>query len=304
MELINRIVTGMLPVIPKFIVGRVASRYIAGLTLDDAIKVTRDLNNIGAMATIDLLGEDTTKKEHAEDAVKVYHQILDAIAHHKVNSNISLKPTHLGLKVSYDLCLNLITEIVQHAHEQQNFLRIDMEDNTCTDDTLKIYYKIRQKYENVGVVIQAYLRRSIKDIQSLKEMKANLRLCKGIYREPRHLAYQNRAIIIRNFAFLLEELLKAGCYVGIATHCEEVIWHALRIIHQLQLQPHQYEFQMLLGVEPELRKILIDAGHRLRVYVPFGSEWYAYSTRRLRENPKIANYVLRDMLGMKTQVVK
>jgi len=300
----NKIIIGLLPVIPKFVVGRVASRYIAGKTLAEAINATRNINAAGAMATIDLLGEDTTKRQQAEDAAKVYHQILDAINREKVNANISLKPTHFGLKINYDFCLSLIGEVIQHATEKGNFLRIDMEDHSCTDATLRMYHKFHQDYNNVGVVLQAYLRRTIKDIQQLKEVKANLRLCKGIYREPRTLAYQQRAVIIRNFALLLEELLSSGCYVGIATHCEEVVWHALRIIHQLQLKPDQYEFQMLLGVEPELRKILIDAGHRLRVYVPFGDEWYAYSTRRLKENPQIANYVMRDFFGLSGQAIK
>ncbi len=296
MEWLNQLIIGIMPVIPKYFIGRVAARYIAGSTLDDAVKVTRSFNRSGAMATIDLLGEHTESKEQAVDAARIYHQILDRIAADKIKANISLKPTHLGLGVSYDLCEKLVGEIADHAAEDSNFLRIDMEDSKTTDDTIKLYFQMRARHESVGLVIQAYLRRTIDDIKHLKEAKANLRLCKGIYREPRAAAYQNRAIIIRNYALLLEELLEAGCYVGIATHCEETVWHALRIIHEMNLKPESYEFQMLLGVEEDLRQILIDQGHRLRVYVPFGEEWFAYSTRRLKENPTIAGHVLRDFL--------
>jgi proline dehydrogenase len=298
MDWLNKVIMGTMPVVPKYFVGRVASRYIAGETLADAAEMTRTLNSEGAMATIDLLGEDTTRREQAEEAATIYHNILDCIKKEGIQANISLKPTHMGLKLGYDFCAGLVSDIIAHAAETENFLRIDMEDKDCTDDTLKLYYSLHKKYPNVGLVIQAYLRRTIKDIQGLKEIKANLRLCKGIYREPREVAFKNRSIIIRNYALLLEELLSAGCYVGIATHCEETIWHAQRIIHQLALTPDKYEFQMLLGVEPELRRILIGQGHRLRVYVPFGEEWYAYSTRRLKENPDVAGHVMRDFLGL------
>jgi len=301
MDLLNRIVIGTMPIVPKFIVGRVARRYIAGEELSDAVRTVKELNAERTMATIDLLGEDTLRREQAEDAAKTYHTILDTIKAEGINANISLKPTHMGLKIDRDLCEKIITEIVAHAAETGNFLRIDMEDRTCTDDTLNIYYKLHAKYPNVGVVIQAYMRRTIKDIQRLKEEKANLRLCKGIYREPRNVAWKGRENIIRNYALLLEELLAAGCYVGIATHCDETIWHALRVIHQLKLSPEKYEFQMLCGVEAESRRILVSEGHRMRVYVPFGHEWYAYSTRRLKENPNMAGHVIRDFFGISSQ---
>jgi proline dehydrogenase len=301
MEWLNRVVITTMPLVPKFVVGRVASRYIAGSKLEDAVDTVLELAGEGAMATIDLLGEDTTRKEQAEEAAQVYHKILDAIHSRKLNANISLKPTHFGLKLGYDLTAGLVEDVSAHAKQNGTFLRIDMEDRHTTDDTFKLYYQTRSRNENVGVVIQAYLRRTIKDIEHLKESKANLRLCKGIYREPREAAYKNRSIIIRNYALLLKELLEAGCYVGIATHCEETVWHALRIIHELKLSPDKYEFQMLLGVEEDLRRILIEQGHRLRVYVPFGEEWYAYSTRRLKENPSVAGHIIRDFFGIKSQ---
>ncbi len=294
MEWINRFVVGFMPIVPKPVVSRIASRYIAGETLDDALETARELNRSGAVATIDLLGEHVESREEASSAAKVYVSILDAIDKHRLDSNISLKPTQLGLKISYDFCRGLIGDITAHAAQLGNFVRIDMEDHTCIDDTLRIYRELRRTYDNVGVVIQSYLRRSINDIDGLKEMKANVRLCKGIYNEPRRIAYKHRDIIVRNHAFLLEELLTAGCYVGIATHCEETVWNAKRIIRRLELRREQYEFQMLLGVDPELRSILIEEGHRMRVYIPFGEDWYPYSTRRLKESPHIAGSVLRE----------
>ncbi|MFC2150508.1 proline dehydrogenase family protein [Calditrichota bacterium] len=301
MDAFNKFVVGMMPLVPKFVVGRVASRYIAGKKLTEAVTASREFNQAGAMTTMDLLGEHCTGREMAVSAKNIYLDILEAIHMEGLDSNISLKPTHMGLKMGYDFSLDLVRELVDKAKEYNNFVRIDMEDISCTDDTLKMYFDLRKDFDNVGVVIQAYLRRTIEDIKPLIEAKANLRLCKGIYNEPRSHAYKNRAIIIRNFAFLLEELLRGGCYIGIATHCEETVWHALQIIHDLDLPRDKYEFQMLLGVEHELRKILLDAGHRLRVYVPYGEEWYAYSTRRLKENPKIAGHVMRDFFGMAGQ---
>ncbi|MFN3822276.1 MAG: proline dehydrogenase family protein, partial [bacterium] len=290
----------LMPFVPRFMVWKVASRYIAGTTLEEAIATVKKLNQEDAWGIIDLLGEGIEEAHQAQSAAKMYHQILDRITKERIYAYISLKPTQFGLKISYDLCYNLISELVDHAGKVGNFVRLDMEDHTCTDDTLRLYKDLRRHYENVGVVIQAYLRRSIYDIQMLKEMRSNVRLCKGIYNEPSEIAYKNRAIIIRNFAFLLEELLSAGCYVGIATHCEEVIWHAERLIFQMKLKPHQYEFQMLLGVEPQLRRVLLERGHHLRVYVAFGKDWFPYSSRRLKENPHIAQYVMRSFLGLKS----
>ena len=298
MQLINKLVTGMMPVMPRAFVGRVASRYIAGEKLQDAISLTRRLNGQGAVATIDLLGEHSANAEQVKAAVTSYIDTLNAIQQERLDANVSLKPTHLGLKLGYQFCLERVTEIVSRAAELGNFVRIDMEDHTCTDDTFRLFFDLRKRFDNVGVVIQAYLRRTLNDIKPLIEARANLRLCKGIYNEPRLIAYKNRAVIIDNYALILEELLKAGCYVGIATHCEETIWHARRIIHQMGLSDDRYEFQMLLGVEPELRRILIGEGHKLRVYIPYGLEWYSYSSRRLKENPSIAGYVMRDFFGM------
>ncbi|MEJ2543287.1 MAG: proline dehydrogenase family protein, partial [Calditrichaceae bacterium] len=223
---------------------------------------------------------------------------LKTIHDEKLDSNVSVKPTQMGLSIDKELCYNHIKRIVETAKKYNNFVRIDMEDRHYTTDTIEIYIKLKNEFENhVGTVIQAYLRRTFDDINNLIRHKANLRLCKGIYVEPREVAYKEMAIINENYKYNLEKLLSAGCYVGIATHDEILVWHALSLIEKYKLKPEQYEFQMLLGVDAKLRQIIVDAGHRLRVYVPYGQEWYAYSTRRLKENPKMAGYVFKAIFS-------
>ncbi len=300
MDLINKIVSSVVPTMPKYLVMKVASRYIAGQTLNEVITTVKKLNSLGAITTIDLLGEHSDDKQHAIEASETYIEILNTIKKHNLDSNVSLKPTHMGLTNGPEFCIELIEKIVKHAKELGNFVRIDMEDSPFTDDTLDMFYSLKEKYDNVGIVIQSYLRRTLSDASKLAKSRANVRVCKGIYREDHKIAYHNREIIINNFGLILRELLSRGCYVGIATHCEQTVWEALRIIHELKLEPQQYEFQMLLGVAEDLRKIILDAGHRLRVYVPYGEEWYPYSIRRLKENPKISEYVIKDFLGMKS----
>jgi proline dehydrogenase len=212
-------------------------------------------------------------------------------------ANVSVKLTALGLLMDKARCLENVRALVRAAAETSGFVRIDMEDAQCTDPTLAIYRDLRAEFPGrVGVVLQARLRRTIDDIGALTARPANVRLCKGIYLEPRGIAYTDAEIIRDNFTLALERLLERNAYVGIATHDERLVWEALRLIRKFGLAPAQYEFQMLLGVEEELRRILLRAGHRLRVYVPYGEEWYAYSVRRLRESPQIAGHALRALL--------
>ncbi|MDZ7343614.1 MAG: proline dehydrogenase family protein [candidate division KSB1 bacterium] len=287
---------------PKPLVRRVANRYIAGDKLSDAVRLVRQLNEQGMMATLDILGEHVSKKEEAEAIVAGYLEALEIIARERLDSNISIKLTAFGLKLDFEFCLANVRRVVERAAALNNFVRIDMEDSSCTSDTLRLYDILRKEYRNVGTVIQAYLRRSITDIRQLMNNQAptNLRLCKGIYLEPRAMAYKNRELINKNFTFLLNELLRRGAYVGIATHDERLVWDAMRLIDELNIPREQYEFQMLLGVDEELRNIILKAGHRLRIYVPFGKSWYAYSVRRLQENPQIAGYVLQNLFGIKS----
>ena len=300
MGFFDKLVVMSIPFIPKPIVGYFSKNYIAGPTLDDAIATVKELNAKGMMATMDLLGEESMSKEEAEEAVAEYMRIINAIDEHKLDCNLSIKPTQMGLLLDKDYCFNNIRTIVAEAAKYHNFVRIDMEDNTTTSNTIDMYLRLKEEFgDHVGTVIQAYLRRTSDDINALVEHKANLRFCKGIYVEDREIAYKDMPIINENYKFNLEKLLTNNCYTGIATHDEILVWYALSLIDKLKLKPSQYEFQMLLGVDEQLRKIIVDSGHRLRVYVPYGKEWYAYSTRRLKENPKMAGYVLKSILGLR-----
>ncbi len=299
MSLFDTLIRYGMPLVPKPIVGTVARRYVAGNTLDEAITTIRSLNAEGAMATIDVLGEAVSKKDKAEAAFDEYLRGIDRIVEEKVDANISVKPTLLGFDIDEALCLQLIDGIVKRAKDVGLFVRIDMEDHTTTDATLRIYRTVLERHGNAGVALQAYLRRLVADINDILPLKPNIRLCKGIYREPRDVAWQSYGTVRANYCYSLEKLLQGGAYVGIATHDEHLVWHAMATIDRLGLDPKQYEFQMLLGVDPDLRRIILANGHRLRVYVPYGRDWYPYSIRRLRENPTIALHVMRAMLGIK-----
>ncbi|MEO6194569.1 MAG: proline dehydrogenase family protein [Thermoanaerobaculia bacterium] len=299
MSAFNRLLVTGLPMVPKPLVGRVASRYVAGESLDDAIRVVRKLNEQGAMATLDVLGEEVSERGKATAAVEEYLRVFAAIDREKVDSNISIKLTLLGLKIDEGFCRDNVARIVETAKSFGNFVRIDMEDYTTTDATLRIYRELHDRYGNVGVVLQAYMRRTLRDIEELPDQGANIRLCKGIYVEPRKIAWKGYETVRHNYVQALDKLMSRGVYVGIATHDEFLACAASALIDKHGLKPDRYEFQMLLGVDEELRRILIAAGHRLRVYVPYGPDWYPYSMRRLRENPEVARHVLKAMMSGK-----
>jgi proline dehydrogenase len=302
--IIDRVIAQSVPIVPRPIVKKISSRYIAGDTLDDAVKTVRELNREGCVATVDLLGESTESKADAAATLRECKKVVDALDEHDLKGGISVKLTGLGLTLSEELCRANLEEILVHAGERNRFVRVDMEDSPYTSVTLDIVRDMHERYGNTGAVLQSYMRRSIQDAQRIIEAGFSVRLCKGIYDEPRTVAYKDFATVRQNYIFLLDELLKGGVYVGIATHDEFLIWHALRLVHQLEVPKDRYEFQMLLGVDEELRSILVDAGHKLRVYVPFGEDWYEYSTRRLKENPKIAGYVAKDVIGRITSAMK
>ena len=297
MGIVDKAIASSVPAIPRPVVKKISSRYIAGDTLDEAVSTVRDLNEQGCVATIDLLGESTESKADAAGILRDYKRVVDALEEHGLQSGISVKLTGLGLNLSEELCQANLEEIVEYAGARGRFVRVDMEDSPYTEVTLQIVEDTHRRYGNTGAVLQAYMRRSIDDVQRAVGAGYSVRLCKGIYDEPRKVAYKDFHTVRQNYILLLDELLRGGVYVGIATHDEFLIWHALRLIHQLEVPKDRYEFQMLLGVDEELRGILVGAGHKLRVYVPFGEDWYEYSTRRLKENPKIAGYVARDVLG-------
>ncbi len=297
MNLFNQLIVALLPFVPKVIVARFAKPYIAGEELSSAVVAVKFINNDGALATLDVLGEDITTREEAIASREECKRVISAITENALKSNLSIKLTQLGLKIDAEFCRSNVEEILSAANARNNFVRIDMEDHTCTDETLSVFRAVRKKYSNVGIVIQAYLRRSESDIRQLIAEKANVRLCKGIYTEPVDIAFKLKAEIQQNYLRLLRMLLEARMYVGIATHDDVLINGARTMIRDLGYRKEEYEFQMLLGVRTEKRKELLREGHRLRVYTPYGKRWYAYSVRRLKENPQMAGYVFKSMFG-------
>jgi len=300
MSLFNFVVSKTIMHVPKPIVSYFAKGYIAGSTLADAVRVTQDLNQQGMMTTVDILGEFITRIEQAEAFKNNGLEILQAIDKNKLNANLSIKPTQMGLLLDKERCFEFIRELVAEAKRLNNFIRIDMEDIPTTDDTLEFYDRLRQEFPgHVGTVLQAYLHRTPQDVIDHDGAYQNYRLCKGIYIEPRLHAWKHPLAINRNYIASLEQMFKQGAYVGIATHDEHLVCEAMALIRKLGLKPDQYEFQMLLGVDEELRQIILRNGHRLRIYVPYGQDWLPYSKRRLKENPYIAQHALRQLLGLK-----
>jgi proline dehydrogenase len=295
MKVLNKLVVTALPAVPRSLVRYFAGRYIAGETLNDAVTCVRQLNSEGVCATLDVLGEDITTKEESIASREQSIQVLHTIAKEKLDSNLSIKLTSLGLKLGVDWCTENTREILKIAAGYNTFVRFDMEDHTCTSGTIAIFQKLQEEFPHVGIVLQAYMRRSEEDAKTLMKSRTNFRLCKGIYKEPPHVAFQGRAEVQQNFMKLLQLMLRSQSYVGIATHDSVLIDGAYRLIRELKLNKDQYEFQMLLGVRPELRRKLFRDGHKVRLYVPFGEHWYGYSTRRFKENPEIAGYVFKAL---------
>jgi proline dehydrogenase len=292
LAILDRTIVRFLPAVPRQLVRRIADRYIAGEELGDAIRTVGRLNDDARSATIDVLGEEVGKPYEAGEIVHAYERVLEAIEEHTLDSNVSIKPTAFGLKLGYKLCRRNVERLVRVAAERGNFVRIDMEDSSTTDDTLRLYRELRgAALDNVGVVLQARLRRTLDDIASLAELRPNVRICKGIYLEPWSVAYTDFDEIRGNFVRCLEALCESTSYLGIATHDEFLIAEGKRIATE------RYEFQMLLGVRESLGDELVRSGERLRIYVPFGRRWYEYSLRRLQENPRIAGYVASDTVA-------
>lgn len=284
--LLDRALVRVLPAVPKPVVQLFSSRYIAGSSLDDAVRVVRRLNSEGMAATIDVLGEEISHADEARTIAREYRGVFDEIEREQLDSNVSVKLTALGLKLSYELCRENLLDVLS----QGRFVRIDMEDSTTTDATVRLYRELREAgHDNVGVVLQAYLRRTLEDVRALADLKPNVRLCKGIYVEPPSLAYTDAGSVRASFLQCMDALFESGAYVAVATHDEALIREALA--------RDVPEFQMLLGVREERARELVAAGRRMRVYVPFGEQWYAYSLRRLQENPAMATTIARATIG-------
>ncbi|MFV0378547.1 MAG: proline dehydrogenase family protein [Mangrovibacterium sp.] len=299
--MINKLLTQIIPHMPKGLVWQFSKRYIAGETIEDGLAVSRELNGERVEVTVDLLGEFITNLQQAEDNKNQYLEIIERFTRENVNGNFSLKPSMFGLLLDKEVCFGHVREIVKKAAECNSFVRIDMEDSQCVDAEIEMYKKLKHEFSgHVGLVVQAYLRRTMNDLVNMNNLPANghplnFRLCKGIYVEPAAIAYKEYQLVREHYLEDLEYMFRNKIYVGIATHDKYIIEKALNLLEKHQVPKELYEFQMLYGVTPELRKMIVGKGHRMRVYVPFGKEWFGYSTRRLKENPKIASHVVKAL---------
>ena len=297
----NKMIAAILPLMPKRFVWIFSKRYIAGRNIEDAIRVSKALNKDGMMVTIDLLGEFITHLDEAEQNKNEYLNIVETFEKEGIDGNYSLKPTMFGLLIDQDVCYDNIREIVKKAVEYGNFVRIDMEDSQCVDMEIELFRKLKKEFpENVGLVLQAYMRRTKDDILNMKDLHSkenplNFRLCKGIYVEPEEVAYKKYEEINQHYLEDLEIMFREGMYPGIATHDIPLVEGAYKLIEKYKVPKDKFEFQMLYGVTPSLRKSIVDKGYRMRVYVPYGEDWFAYSTRRLKENPKMANDIIKAL---------
>jgi proline dehydrogenase len=297
MGLFHSLVVASLPLVPKAVVARVARRYIAGERVEEAVAAVRALRAEGCSATVDVLGEFITTLDQARGTRDAYLRTVRALGDAGLPVNVSIKLTAFGLLIDGAACEALAEEVVREAAAAKGFVRIDMEDSPCTDRTLAIHDALRAKGLPVGVVLQARLRRTPEDARRLAAAGASVRLCKGIYLEPQSIARVEPDAIRAAYLETLEILLRGNGRVGIATHDAALVRGAEEMLGRLEVPRSRYEFQMLLGVLPALRRSLVARGHGMRVYVPYGTEWYAYSTRRLRENPEVAGHVFRAMFG-------
>jgi proline dehydrogenase len=296
-DLVDRAIAAMLPAVPRPVVRHFADRYMAGESLDDAVATVKALNRRGITATVDVLGEFVRRPEEANATRREYERLLEVIARERLDATISIKLSALGLEIDPPLARENAEALLRAADAAGTRVRIDMEHSGLTDATLRIFRGLREDgYDHVGIVLQSYLRRTLADVHALADLRPNVRLVKGIYVEPRRIAYRDMELINRNFVVLMEELFRTGSYVAVATHDERLVFEALRLVDKHGVPRERYEFQMLLGVDEELRDLLVAAGERMRIYVPFGEAWYGYSVRRLKENPSIAGYVARDVL--------
>ena len=298
--MINNILVSSVSIMPKWFIKLFSKSYIAGYEPKEVINIVKNLNTQGFSATIDILGEHTKSQERANSVTNEYTQLYSDIAENSVDSNISVKPTHIGLDISMDLAFENFKKLVEKASERSNFLRIDMESSKNTDSTFKIYDDLFKIYPKVGVVLQAYLKRSIADIEMLAGPGFNARICKGIYKENKNIAYQNSEDINKNFLAMAKIMLAKNSYVCYATHDLQLIDDLISLTKDMNADPSKFEFQVLFGVpmKGKLKKLL-ESGYKVRVYVPYGPDWYEYSLRRLKENPNIAGYVIKNLFANK-----
>ena len=297
----NKFIAAVLPYFPKKFIWIFSRSYIAGETIEDAMRVSKDLNNKNIKVTLDVLGEFIKNLGEAEENKKEYLNLIDVSYKNGIDGNFSLKPTSFGMLLDEEICYNHIREIVAKAAFYKGFIRIDMEDSPCTDMEIKLFRRLKTEFPaNVGLVVQAYLKRTLDDLKGLADLNSveiplSFRLCKGIYVEPEAISYKKYEEINQHFLEDLDFMLKNKIHVGIATHDIPLVEGSYKLIEKYNVPKHLYEFQMLYGVTPGLRESIVKAGHTMRVYVPFGKQWFGYSTRRLKENPKMASHIIKAM---------
>jgi len=296
-SIINELIVSFVQILPKSIVKKFSNRYIAGDSLQDAVLLVQELNKKGIHATIDVLGEAITTKEEAAASKQACSDVLDAIRKLQLNANLSIKPTQMGLQLDEQFCYEQVLSLVEKAKSMRNFVRLDMEDSSCTDATFRLYKKLRETHDNCGTVVQAYMRRTMGDLVSIGALKPNIRLCKGIYIEPAAIAFKDKEEIRKNYLSVLKWMFENKHYVGIATHDSYLIDEAVELIKSLKIPNDAFEFQMLLGVHEDLRDYLAESGYKVRIYVPFGKDWYLYSIRRLKENPNVAGQIVKNLFS-------
>ncbi|MDQ2177531.1 proline dehydrogenase family protein [Marinifilum sp. D714] len=299
----NKLIAATLPYMPKKLVWIFSKRYIAGETIADAVRESKKLNDQGIKVTVDLLGEFIKNLDEATENKEAYLEIIETFEANKIDGNYSVKPTFFGLLLDEEVCYQNIRTVVAKAAEYNNFVRIDMEDSPCVDKEITIFRRLKKEFpHNVGLVVQAYLKRTLGDLNNMMDMqngvsKLNYRLCKGIYVEPEEIAYKKYEEINEHFLKSLDFMFKNDVYPGIATHDKPLVDGAYKLIEKYNVPKDKYEFQMLYGVTPELRKSIVEKGHTMRVYVPFGKDWFGYSTRRLKENPKMASLIIKALFN-------
>jgi proline dehydrogenase len=295
---LDRVLVRAMPAVPRAIVRPLSRRYIAGPGLDDALETIHALGRAGRSATVDVLGEQLTTRAQVDDLVAEYRRALDAFGREGADATLSVKMTGLGLALDRDLCAENVRSLVAAARERSLRVELDMEDSTTTTATLDVYRSLREQgFDNVVIALQAYMRRTLDDVRSLAALTPSVRLVKGIWVEPAAIAYADHDTVRANYARLLDELLGGGAFVAIASHDEWLHWRALELIDRHGVGRDAYEFQMLLGVREQLGDALVADGHGVRIYVPYGAEWHAYSLRRFQENPQLAHHVAGDLLG-------
>lgn len=295
MSALNNIIVSFVKILPKSVVHIFAKKYIAGSKLSDAIEVTQKLNSKGICATLDVLGESITTREEAIQEKEECFRVLEQINENNLDANLSIKPTSLGLSIDKEFFYSQMKEVLTKAKGFNNFVRVDMEDSPYTSVTIEIFKRLQREFDNVGIVLQAYLKRTVSDVDELNKTNTNYRLCKGIYVEPEEIAFKDKQKIRDNFLMLVEKMLKNKSYVGIATHDKPLVDGSYKIIDKMNLQKDEYEFQMLYGVTEKLRNKINSDGHKIRVYVPYGENWHAYSLRRMQENPEIALHIAKSI---------